>query len=80
MKIINDIIDGKTNIEELMTHVHGRIKADRSEIRKALEGRLTDHHWIKISNYQEDPIRTCNSVIFFYFLNPMLDVGLRINY
>jgi len=43
-KIINDIINGVTDVDKLMTHLHGRIKADRSEIRKALEGRVTAHH------------------------------------
>ncbi len=43
-KIINDIIDGKVNVEELMKHIHGSVKANREDIRKALEGRLTAHH------------------------------------
>jgi transposase len=43
-KIIHDIIKGVTDTERLMTHLHGRIKASREEIRKALEGRVTEHH------------------------------------
>lgn len=43
-KIINDIIDGKANVDELMKHIHGKVKASREDIRKALEGRLTAHH------------------------------------
>jgi transposase len=43
-KIINDIIEGKVNVDELMKHIHGKVKASREDIRKALEGRLTDHH------------------------------------
>jgi transposase len=43
-RIIHDIIQGVTDIDQLMTHLHGRIKADREEIRKALEGRVTPHH------------------------------------
>lgn len=43
-KIINDIIDGRTNVDELMEHIHGKIKASREDIRKSLEGRLTKHH------------------------------------
>ena len=43
-KIIDDIIEGKVNVEELMKHIHGRVKASREDIRKALEGRLTAHH------------------------------------
>lgn len=43
-KIISDIIDGKVNIDDLMKHIHGKVKASREDIRKALEGRLTNHH------------------------------------
>lgn len=43
-KIINDIIAGKTNIDELIKHIHGKVQAKKQDIRKALEGRLTDHH------------------------------------
>ena len=43
-KIINDIIDGKTNVDDLMKHIHGKVKANREDIRKALEGKLTAHH------------------------------------
>lgn len=43
-KIVNDIIAGKLNIDDLMKHIHGKVKASREDIRKALEGRLTSHH------------------------------------
>ena len=43
-KIVNDIINGKADIDELMKHIHGKVKANREDIRKALEGRLTNHH------------------------------------
>jgi len=43
-KIINEIIKGETDIDKLMVHLHGRIKASKEDIRKALEGRITDHH------------------------------------
>lgn len=43
-KIIGDIIEGKTNPEELLKHYHGKIKASREEMKKALEGRITPHH------------------------------------
>lgn len=43
-KIINDIIEGKTNAEELFRHYHGKMKASKTEVKKALEGRLTKHH------------------------------------
>jgi transposase len=43
-KIINDIIEGRTDVDRMMLHLHGRIKASREDIRKALEGKVTDHH------------------------------------
>lgn len=52
-KIINDIIDGKTNIDELMKHLHKSIKTDRNTIRKALEGRVTNHHRFMLNIVRE---------------------------
>lgn len=43
-RIIGDIIEGKTRPEELLRHYHGKIKASREEMKKALEGRITRHH------------------------------------
>ena len=43
-KIINDIIAGITNVDLLIAHIHGKVKASREDIRKALQGRLTKHH------------------------------------
>jgi transposase len=43
-KIINDIIKGVTDVDKLMIHLHGRIKASREDIRKALNGKVTNHH------------------------------------
>jgi len=42
--IIDDLIAGKTNVDGLMQHYHGQIKASKEEFRKALQGRLTKHH------------------------------------
>jgi hypothetical protein len=42
--MINDIIEGNDEVEGLMEHIHGKLQAPRSEIRKALEGTLTYHH------------------------------------
>ena len=52
-KIINDIIDGKTNIDELMKHLHKSIKTERTTIRKALEGRITKHHRFMLNIVRE---------------------------
>jgi hypothetical protein len=43
-KIISSIIEGKTDVEELMKFYHGKIKSTREEFRLALEGRITSHH------------------------------------
>jgi transposase len=43
-KIINDIIDGKDDVTHLLTHIHGKVKADRNDIAKALTGKVTEHH------------------------------------
>lgn len=52
-KIINDLIAGETDIEKMMKHLHGCIKASREEIRKALEGRITGHHRFMLNIIKE---------------------------
>lgn len=43
-KIINSLIEGQTDIEELLKYYHGKIKVSKSEFRLALEGKLSNHH------------------------------------
>ncbi|HEY9167989.1 MAG TPA: IS110 family transposase [Lutibacter sp.] len=43
-KIINNIIDGNDDVNHLLTHIHGKVKADRADIAKALTGKITEHH------------------------------------
>ena len=57
-KIINDIIRGVTDIDKLMLHLHGRIKANREDIRKALEGRVTEHHRFMLKIIKESIEKT----------------------
>lgn len=52
-KIINDIINGQTNLDELMQHLHKSIKTDRNIIRKALEGKVTNHHRFMLNIVRE---------------------------
>lgn len=52
-KIINDLIAGKTNPEELIKHYHGKMKASKAEVKKALEGRLTRHHQFMLQLIKE---------------------------
>lgn len=43
-KIINAIIAGERDVDVLMSFYHGKIKASKEAFRKALTGRITDHH------------------------------------
>lgn len=52
-KIINSLIEGQTDIDELMKHYHGKIKVSREEFRLALEGRLTAHHRLMLQLYKD---------------------------
>ena len=52
-KIIGDIIDGKDDVTGLLTHVHGRVKAPREEMTKALTGRITPHHRFMLKMIRE---------------------------
>lgn len=52
-KIINDIIDGKNDIIHLLTHVHGKVKASKEDIAKALTGRITPHHQFMLKMIRE---------------------------
>jgi transposase len=52
-KIIDDLIEGKTDVSGLMKHYHGKIKASKTEFRLALEGRLTKHHQFMLRVIQQ---------------------------
>lgn len=52
-KIINDLIAGNTEVDDLLRHYHGKIKASKEEFRKALEGRLTAHHQFMLKLIQQ---------------------------
>jgi transposase len=52
-KIINALIEGKADINELMTFYHGKIKTSREEFRLALEGKVTDHHRFMLQLHKE---------------------------
>ncbi len=43
-KILNDLIAGKTDVEDLVKHCHGKIKASKADIKEALTGKITEHH------------------------------------
>lgn len=48
-KIINALIEGEQDVMKMLDHVHGRIQANREDIKKALSGRLTPHHRFMLS-------------------------------
>ncbi len=43
-KIVNSLTDGETDVDKLLLFVHGRIQADREDIKQALQGKVTAHH------------------------------------
>jgi transposase len=43
-KIIAEIVAGDYDPDKLLYHIHGRVKKDRSEIREAITGYVTNHH------------------------------------
>lgn len=61
-KIIKDLIAGKTDVDQLLEHYHGKMKASKEEVRKALEGRLTEHHQFMLRIIQQN-IQDRESVI-----------------
>lgn len=45
IKLIDGIISGRTDINELIEETyHGKLKASKSDLKKAMTGRLTEHH------------------------------------
>src|SRR5690606_13555135 len=43
-KMVNAITSGETDVEKLILFAHGKIRADKEDIKKALEGKITAHH------------------------------------
>lgn len=56
-KIIMDLVEGKSEVDHLMGYVNKNVKADRSVIRKSLEGKLTSHHRFLLRTMQESIIQ-----------------------
>jgi transposase len=51
-QIIKALIDGQSNPLDLLAYVHGKTKANREEIIKALEGNLREHHRFMLKSIQ----------------------------
>ena len=43
-KVINDLIAGVTDVNDLLKHYHGKINATKQEFKEALVGTLNEHH------------------------------------
>lgn len=52
-KIVSDLIAGNTDTEDLLKHYHGKMKTPKTEVKKALEGRLTKHHQFMLQLIKE---------------------------
>ena len=52
-KMINAIIDGETDTEKLVAFSHGKLSADKETIKKALEGKVTEHHRFMLQMIRE---------------------------
>lgn len=49
-KILNMILNGETDLDKIVKECyHGKLKASREEIKKALKGRVTEHHRFMIN-------------------------------
>lgn len=43
-KIINALLDGQEDVEELVKFHHGKMKASKEELASALKGKISEHH------------------------------------
>jgi transposase len=55
-KIIEKLIEGNTNIDELMQFYHGKIKATKADFKLALEGKITKHHRFMLQLHKDSII------------------------
>jgi len=51
--IINSLIEGNTDIDQLMKFYHGKIKSSKEEFRLALEGKITKHHQFMLQIHKD---------------------------
>ena len=52
-KIINAMIDGEDNIEELLKFRHGKMQTSKEDLAAALKGKLTEHHKFMLRTIKE---------------------------
>ncbi|MBI5218998.1 MAG: hypothetical protein HY958_08720 [Bacteroidia bacterium] len=56
MKIINSLIAGQTDANELVKCYHGKMKVSKTEFKQALEGRSTPHHCFMLQLHKDRPM------------------------
>jgi len=52
-KIINAMIDGQDDIEELLKFRHGKIQSSKEDLAASLKGKLTEHHKFMLTTIKE---------------------------
>ncbi|UAM99640.1 IS110 family transposase [Polaribacter litorisediminis] len=75
-KIINAMIDGEDNIDELMKFRHGKLACSKEDLAKSLKGCLTEHHKFMLST-----IKSCivEKQATIEMLDSRIDVHLKNN-
>jgi transposase len=43
-KIVDAITEGETDVDKLLSFIHGKVKTEKEILREALQGKVTDHH------------------------------------
>lgn len=75
-KIINAMIDGETNIEELTKFRHGKMQSSLEDLASSLKGNLTEHHKFMLTTIKKSIIEK-ESIITE--LDSRIDNHLRAN-
>ena len=75
-KIINAMIGGEENIEELLKYRHGKMQSSIEDLASSLKGNLTDHHRFMLQTVKES-IKSKEQIIFK--LEEQIDKQLKEN-
>ena len=75
-KIIDAMIEGKENIEELLKYRHGKMQSSVEDLASSLKGNLTDHHRFMLQTVKES-IKNKEQIIFK--LEEQIDKQLKEN-
>jgi transposase len=62
-KIIDAMIEGEENIEELLKYRHGKMQSSVEDLASSLKGNLTDHHRFMLQTVKES-IKSKEQIIF----------------